>query len=807
MYREPESSSLSVFTKGHIARRLVVAIVLFSSFITLSTTSYQLYRDYRLDLQAIHGYFDLIQGSYIESLSRSVWMYDSRQIEAQLDGLSKLPDIEFLEIQAGEKYRWTSGSPRSTHIITRLFPLTFRHKDQTFSIGTLKATVSLDNVYDRLIHKTLTILVTNGIRAFLVSGFILLIFHLLVTRHLVELAGDVGKIDVRRPPKRIELGRKKRSAKPDEIDQVVDALNQIQAELHRSYQTLKSSEDELNRIFSMSIDMICIADLRTATFLKVNPAFTDTLGYSAEELLSTSFMRFVHPDDVESTQRVIDEQLKKGRKVISFENRYLCKDGAVRWLRWVSHPLPEKGITYAVASDITDIKLFISELEESHRRFLTVLDSIEATIYATDMETYEVVFMNKHMIESFGRDMTGEICWKAFRKESGPCPHCTSDNLVDENGNPTGVLVWQDHNPVTGRWCLNYDRAIEWIDGRLVRIQIATDVTELKKMEEQLRRAQKMEAIGTLAGGIAHDFNNILSIIVGNTELAMGSLPDGSEAREHLEEAKAACLRARDLVSQMLLFARKTEHTPARISVEPIARESMKMLRATIPSTVEVRADLQEGLPPVMADSSQIQQIIMNLCTNAGQSMEEEGGVLNVRLDTVSLDAPLDTLSGRIPNGRYIRMRVQDTGPGIPPENLDRIFEPFFTTKGVGEGTGLGLAVVHGIVQDRRGGITVESEKGKGTAFTVYLPAAERTPVEEAPAETPGLPGGTERILFVDDEPMIAKLGRRMLERGGYEVTIQANGVDALDCFRQDPERFDLVITAVSYTHLTLPTN
>ncbi len=795
MNRQLKQAFSFSFVQGRIARRLVIAVVLFSSFITLSTTSYQLYRDYRLDLHAIHGYFDLIQGSHIESLSRSVWMYDGRQIEAQLDGLNKLPDIEFLEIRAGKGYLWTSGTPRSTHSMTQRFPLTFRHGNRTFSIGTLKATASLDNVYDRLIDKALTILVTNGIRAFLVSGFILLIFHLLVTRHLIDLAGILENIDLRRRPGPIELSRKKRASKPDEIDQVVQALDRIQDELHRSYRTLKESEEELNRIFSMSIDMICIADIHTATFLKVNPAFTETLGYSEEELISKPFTAFVHPEDVEPTRRVVEEQLRAGHKVVNFENRYLCKDGTVRWLRWVSHPVLKKGVTYAVASDITDTKRFIQELEESHRRFLTVLDSIDATIYAADLETYEVLFMNRYMIESFGRDMTGEICWKVFRGESGPCPQCTNAALVDEKGNPTGVQVWHDQNPVTGRWFINYDRAIEWIDGRLVRVQIATDVTEYRKMEEALRQAHKMEAIGTLAGGIAHDFNNILSIIVGNTELAMTALPEGNEAREHLREGKEACLRARDLVSQMLLFARKQEHTPTRISVSRLARKSLKMLRASLPSTVDIREDLREGLPSVVADPAQIQQILMNLCTNAGQSMEASGGVMDVRLDTVLLDATLDTAAGRVLEGRYVRIRVKDSGPGIPPKDLERVFEPFFTTKGVGEGTGLGLAVVHGIVQGLGGGIVVESEEGKGSVFTVYLPAAEPVTKEEAPAKTEVLPGGAERILLVDDEPMIARLGKRVLERLGYEVETRASGTEALAFFQADPDRFDLVVT------------
>jgi CheY-like chemotaxis protein len=200
-------------------------------------------------------------------------------------------------------------------------------------------------------------------------------------------------------------------------------------------------------------------------------------------------------------------------------------------------------------------------------------------------------------------------------------------------------------------------------------------------------------------------------------------------------------------------------------------------------------------LPPVHADPSQIQQVIMNLCTNAGQVMEAEGGTLEFVLDSVGLESPLETMTGRIPEGQYVRFQVRDTGPGIDPENLERIFEPFFTTKAVGEGTGLGLAVAHGIVAERNGGISVDSEKGRGTTFRVYLPASEKERAEEVPEEKSALPKGTERILFVDDEPMILKLGQRMLERQDYEVETRASGIDALECFKHDPERFDLVVT------------
>ena len=341
-------------------------------------------------------------------------------------------------------------------------------------------------------------------------------------------------------------------------------------------------------------------------------------------------------------------------------------------------------------------------------------------------------------------------------------------------------------------------------EGTPVRMMVQlSDATERKKMEFQLQQAQKLEAIGTLAGGIAHDFNNILSVILGNIELAMLETPSQGPAQKSLKEAITASLRARDLVNQILLIARRKEQQLVTISLGPAIKEAMKMLRSTLPTTVEIEQHIEEDLPWALADPSQIQQIVMNLCTNAAQAMEKRGGLLEVCLDATELHGVEAARLGDVEEGTYLRLRVRDTGPGMPPDILDRIFEPYFTTKDVGEGSGLGLAVVHGIVRARGGAVDVQSQPGRGAVFTVYIPATEQPEPAKVVSEAPVPAQGKERILFVDDEPSLMELGRKMLERFGYEVETKTCGTEALEGFRRAPDRFDLVVTDMTMPRMT----
>ena len=447
-------------------------------------------------------------------------------------------------------------------------------------------------------------------------------------------------------------------------------------------------------------------------------------------------------------------------------------------------------------------------LKNSRQTFRTVLDSIDATIYVADMDTHEIIFMNKYMRDNFGPNLVKQRCHQVFRNENHPCEHCTNPRLLDKQGNPTGAIVWEGKNPLINKWYINYDRAIKWTDGRYVRLQVATDITKLKELEKErikaetyLRQAQKMEAIGTLAGGIAHDFNNILSAIMGYTELSLLDISPKSDAKYNLNEIYKASQRAKEVVKQILTFSRQSEQNRKPLKIHPIVKDSIKMLKASLPSTILIQQYIDPAAGIIEADATEIHQIIMNLGTNAYHAMSETGGLLDVKVENADLNAET---AGRleIAAGNYLTLTVSDTGCGMTPEVMDRIFEPYFTTKEKDKGTGMGLAVVHGILKSYDGTVTVDSQPGKGTVFTVYIPTGPQE-VQTKFETTPILPTGNERILFVDDEHALAEIGKKSLERLGYRVETRTSSIEALELFQKSSDNFDLIITDMTMPEMT----
>ncbi len=468
-----------------------------------------------------------------------------------------------------------------------------------------------------------------------------------------------------------------------------------------------------------------------------------------------------------------------------------------------------------ISQDVA-LALFRSDLEkalrESRKRYRHVMESSLDGFVIADMEGRFIevnpAFLN---LTGYSGEEIERLGWDDI----------TAERWYRTDGEMMAYLFQEGHTPLC-------EQQLRRKDGSLVAVELRTylkrsdegipsstwsfvrDITARKaaeqermNLEKQLQQAQKMEAIGTLAGGIAHDFNNILSAVIGYAELALDDIQPESRVHRNVREVLRAGIRARDLVKQILTFSRRNDEELCPLNPVPLVKEALKLLRSSLPSTIEIDSTIDQHTDNILGYSTQLYQVVMNLCTNAAQAMEPyDQGVLSVRLESMDVDDDFVRPYPNVSPGRFVRLTVADTGCGMVPEVVDRIFEPYFTTKPKGEGTGLGLAVVHGIVKNANGFIKVFSTPGKGSVFEVYFPAALKhtTAVEDEVAQ---VPGGRECILLVDDEPFLIDVLSQQLQRLGYHVVGRTSSIEALKLFENDIHRFDLVITDMTMPHLS----
>ena len=564
-------------------------------------------------------------------------------------------------------------------------------------------------------------------------------------------------------------------------------------------EALRESEVNFRRIFDQSPVGAAITSL-DYYFTRVNEAMCRMLGYSAEEFASLRFIDITHPDhlgtDTEQVKLLASGEIDQ----YVTEKRYIRKDGEIIWGQ-----LSVRAIRDATGRLLYFLPMIldITKRKRAEELYRTLAESSQVGVYITQKGRF--IFVNPNVVEYTGypeSELIGlNIFHLAHPDDLGKARSYAIDMLKGRRSTPYEFRIIDRQGRI--RWLMETVRSITY-EGKQAVLGNVMDVTERHHMERMLRQGQKMEAIGTLAGGIAHDFNNILAAIIGYAELARSSVPEESAARRKLEQVLRAGSRASDLVKQILTFSRQTEQEKKPVQVMLVAKEAIRLLRSSLPSTIEIQQEIsipaEKGI--VLADPIQIHQVLMNLCTNAAHAMRDKGGILSVKLSDFDADDHFILRHPDLQPGPYVGLAVSDTGQGMDAAVLERIFDPYFTTKGPGEGTGLGLAVVQGIVRSCGGGITVYSEPDKGTTFNVFLPRIEEaiTP-ESSPMET--LPVGDERILFIDDEEDLAEIGKEILESLGYNVVGQTNSTDALEIFRAHPDAFDLVITDMTMPGLT----
>jgi len=580
------------------------------------------------------------------------------------------------------------------------------------------------------------------------------------------------------------------------VGALVDVTERKQAE-----KSLRESEKKYRTLLETTSEGCWLLNPERKT-IEVNESLCKMLGYSQDEMLGKTPFEFADVENrkifIEQTSKIstsphrsyeITLKKKNGQDLHTYFNSTTIKDES-----------GEVQSAFAFVTDITQRK----QAEEERNRLAIAIEQAAESVFITDRDGM-IQYVNPAFERLTGysrKDVIGQTPRILESGKQGALFYKQMEDTLARGNAWHGRIV----NRKKDGSLYEADATISPVldkSGKITNfVYIKRDITNEIKLERRLIQAQKMESIGTLAGGIAHDFNNILFSLSGYTELALDDAERGTPLHDNLQEVLIAAHRAGDLVKQILTFSRQVDQKLKPLKIQMVIREALKLIRSSLPSTIEINQNISNTCGLVMADATQIHQVAMNLLTNAFHAMEDEGGKLDVSLKEINLYMD-DLKDPAMLPGSYVCLTVADTGAGIDKSIIDRIFEPYFSTKEKDKGTGLGLAMVHGIVKSYGGDLRVYSEPGKGCAFHVYLPVIQtQAETKETQVVSP-VEGGKERILLVDDEEQIVRMSQQMLERLGYHVTARTSSIETLEAFRAAPDKFDLVITDTTMPNMT----
>jgi len=786
-----------------IARKLILYVVLFSSVITLGSTALQLYLEFENDVEIIDERLEEIETSHKRSISNSLWALDDLRLQLEISDVARLPDIEYVAVLSQGQILSFSGVRPDGRSISRTFSLIYQPKNDPIDIGHMEIVATLDGVFAKLRDRFVLILVSNGIKTFLVAVFIYLIFSYLVTRHLAALAGFARMLDLEDLDLDASIPRPTHSnGPPNEIDDLADALDEMRKNVHVSYHALRQSERRLQDFASAGFDWLweCDADMK---FVYVSDLFEVVTGLNPSVVTGRTYRSLLEELSFNNNTTTA---MERDRHWDSIKNRELFRDVRFTWVGRYGEPLyvgltgiayfDDDGVFAGYRGAGTNVSGEI-EAERIREQFISALEKLSEGIVLWD-EDDQFVLCNDYYRTSAGEhgdklkpglkytDWLNLLMTSGTAKEAEGHEEEWLSRRLEYHRNPTGAFeVFRG-----GKWQQIREQRLP--DGGT--IQTVVDISEMKSKDEQLARSHRLETIGHLTGGVAHEFNNLLMIISGNLEI-LGDMADRmelksgkTEMKQLLDRTLSATVRGSDTTRRLLAFSRQQSLVPGDIDITTLFNDLSRVLERTLGEDILLSTQSVPDVWHCFADHGQLETAIINLVVNARDAMPN-GGSISISAENCTFEQN-DLQNEDEMTGEFISIRVRDSGTGMDEDVINRVFEPFFTTKEVGKGTGLGLSMVHGYASQSNGFVRVKSVSGEGTKITLYLPKSTETQNQNSeliPVKSARPATKQEIVLVVEDDDEVRRTTVDTLVSLDYGVLQAADGPTAVEIIKVTP--------------------
>ncbi|VAW67008.1 diguanylate cyclase/phosphodiesterase (GGDEF & EAL domains) with PAS/PAC sensor(s) [hydrothermal vent metagenome] len=787
--------------KSYIAKKLILYTVLFSSVITLIITAIQLYTEFQYDVKGIYQKLEQIKISYQQSITQSVWVSDREQLQTILDGITELPDIVYAGVIIKNYNDISSGAAPQGENIEFNIDLRYEYNHQDLLIGQFVVVASLADVYSRLLNRLWIILLSNAFKTSLVAAFIYYLFSRLVTRHLSRISEFSENHNSLSSDKVLTLDRKQ--GKHDELDSVVEKINDMHTWLHEQIAEINHQKKYLSQTLNSIGDAVITTD-EEGNVTRLNPVAEKLTGWTSDEALSLP-LKTIFPIVNASTRDPVENPVEK--VLATGETVYLSNHTTLISKGGKEYQIADSAAPILDGTQILGMVLVFNDVTEQYR--------MREKLVSKELEQREIL---QSMVDAvITIDENGTVC--TFNHSAENVFGYSVDEVLGKNINclmPEPYASEHDdylrNYTLTGKkYVIGKGRDVKGLrknnetfpmhllvaelptdtEGKRRFIGSCIDLTELREHEDQIRRSQKMDALGKLTGGIAHDYNNMLGVVLGYSEL----LKDMLEQPKHLDYVSKiihAGERGARLTKKLLAFSRNRSSDVKKININILLREARHMLEKTLTARIQLDLKLEKDLFAVCLDESELEDAVLNICINAMHAIEGNGR-LTIETENIQV-TPANAGELEVEEGFYARLSITDTGSGMDEATREKIFDPFFTTKGE-KGTGLGLSQVYGFMNRCGGAIKVESELQQGTCFILYFPQCQggesvNKNQTEDPADT--ILKGKESILVVDDEPALLDLTREILSQHNYRVFSAKNAEQALAILAK--EHIDLLM-------------